>query len=694
MEVNIDLKNLRKFDLLLTYYDPENSSWDGFNPTISNYVRVEKLPGEYYYYILESYKYENGNQARHYYNLDIIRTLKEKGMLNHEFNVKRYTNVLPMTSEQENYFWRNQGVKLNANVRESIDNAGIKYSNNDNVQRVWENIKWIYIWLQPRKKQTASEHDEDISYQYMFEKQILENIIDVISTALPLNQEWRKAKWFEPQDPGFYAYPVGQLYKATDTNLYYRFIEERRVTGKNDFGMLIYDTFRRFESVTDFNYSLVKYYLPDIPYVEITNLPNNLYCLVVPTVDIEVLGFWYGGGIIPSYSQKIRSWSVDNILPYLFDIDSNNNWNNYIADIKISNLPPFDLNDSTIWMSTKYNSTQPQINMQLQDINDNFSPLKTLTDKTITVSDTQIEDTKIFLPFLRNKPAELLELELENGLPLVNKENTVYKKYMLSVVEQRVELDIPLLRNDNATHLYYYEDISPGRNNIMIGYAPRFENPKETIYYLIHSPNTIIMTRDTTLPIFTDAYQSYVASNKNFIQQAELQRNTQLQQALIQSGASLVGSAAVGLTMKEYNPTASVLNSVGGAVNAFIAKDAQEKNFRWSLENMKSAPGNYKAAAATLSFMLTLDIYDVWIETFRSNNFDIVMFDNIIVNLGFEYFDFPYRLSVVLDNAYQGVGQKRFLQGRLTGITFTPTLNMPLLNILQQHLEEGVNIFL
>mgnify|MGYP001276820829 CR=1 FL=1 len=214
LEVNVDLSNISRINLLL------DNDYQNYN-----YIKVAITENDYYYYFLETWTYYNSQKLKFQFKIDIIRTLQEKGLLNHEVNVLRYSNILEMTDEQKAYFWKNQETKLSSAQIKKYDMARIKYSDDDEVQRVWGNMKWLYVWLQPKKTQSIELGGKPYVYQYSFTKQIKEHIIETTSDQLPLDLMAYNSAGSEPT-PGWYDYPVGQVYYCTDTQKYYRFVQE------------------------------------------------------------------------------------------------------------------------------------------------------------------------------------------------------------------------------------------------------------------------------------------------------------------------------------------------------------------------------------------------------------------------------------------------------------------------------------
>lgn len=681
-EVNVDVKNIGSFDLLL---DDKYQTY--------NYIKVAKSETDYAYYYLEAQKYYNSTTTRFYYKLDVIRTMKEKDMINHDVNVTRYSNILDMSDEQKAYFWNNQDVKLSSNVIESYKEAYIPYNDDEEVRNKWYNMKWLYVWLQPRDNQSKAAGGTTQLYQYNFKKNITETI-NVVATEdeLPIGATikhyvltYKGMDYYE-----LLAFPENSVWYAEDTQRYFRVVKHRR-WWLADQDMEYYWT---MDGLKDFEYTTTEYFLHTIPEVKISDVPNSLYCMVLPFTEVSVVRNYIDSNGL-SKTKKL-SWSADNVIPYLFDVEAENNWNEFIVDIKVSMVPPISLNSQKFefGLDKQASNDIPAVIIPNTIPGNDFTPLETLSSHTVRTEGANTLVSEVFIPFMNTKITELVELDVNFKLPEVTKENVVQKKYYLSTVEQRQELDVPLLNHTKATRLYYYEDLFPGRTNVMMGYGPIEGSKREILYYLLHSPSTLFFDRDTSLPVFTSNYASYIASNKNFIQQAQLQRNSELAQSLISSGSSAIGAGAASAGLATYNPIPAAMNAGAKAINAGITHAVQKKQFNWAVSNMKAAPGNYKAATSTVSLMLSLGLFTLWLEQYKTNEFDVNIYNDLINDIGYEYFQFSYNLKVILDNVFTGTETKKFLQAKITGLTKDVVINLPLIKILQKQLQEGVNIYL
>lgn len=657
-ELNVNLNNLRNIKLILPV-----------NYVNYNYIKV--IDGsKFYYYILDNFKYYNNDQVELDYRLDVVRTFSERRDRDLDVRLTKFSELISFNDlQKESYFWKNQDIKLSGEIFKDKNDVIIDTNHSQEVREYLNETKWIYIWLQPK---TAKADDEgNVTYQYKLTQRISENVIDITSNDLPgvyayrwiYGDEWKRfdnnqvVEW-----PN--SYQVGQIYYTTDTEKYYQFrewITGNGMTKKHNRGFFELDNYKN-DNV---------WYIRDLNPVTNQFLPTSAYCIVLPTQTIFVN--------YPGRSQ--RMWDANSFLNMILDGDKEESWLPNIIDMQISNMPPIDLSNLDVTKTFGYLT-----------ITSDFYGLQGFHGTVEHYKSGEKQTLYDFIPALTYKLSE--PIKYNSDFKLVNKinqETLVYNKHYLSMFENRVELDIPLLVNDNALQLYLYEDIQPGRSTVMLGFAPE----ENTLEYLIHSASTLLIDRDLSLPIFTTAYEQYVSTNKNFVKQAELSRNTQLQQGLVNSGSQVLGASAVSLSMESYNPSNTLIRATGGAANTLIAYNAQKKQFNWSVDNMKSAPGNYKGASATTSIILTLMMSGYWIENYTSTEFDKYLYKDVISEIGYDYFDMRFKLSEVLNKLSNGLSQSRgFIQGRLIGIDFEDYELNILSYILNEELIKGVKVYL
>lgn len=709
-EVNVDLRNISNISLLLP------NEFEKYN-----YIKVE-YKNKDYFYLLDTWDYYNNEKLTFRYKIDIIRTLHESNHLSNEVTVQRSSTLLDMNNKQLHYFWKNQSTKLGADLIKNYFDASPNYSPRDIVQRAWGNTKWVYVWLQPSIIKQATTTTGQIPYQYYFDRSSREDYITVNSYEIPLNRETYRYKWSilvgtkegsfvmgsqsAPFGEGvsfWNDYPINQLYYVQDLNRWYRYeaytrtdwVVLRGPTGSKSVRLKV----QGFRPEAEFEQNIQRTYFNDLPIVPLGDASTNLHCLVFPTKTITVERQILIGVLGADIITKTFYWGIENFLPYIFDVESENSWGPMIADIKISNVSPV-FGDSKTYRLESDDGVNPKIIIPASvpgtSIND-LAGLNTLyiNNQAATVDGETItlispDNQNIIYPALRYKQEDLVELQSPFTLPTTNKQNVVFKKYYLSIAEDRVELDIPLLNSDGATQLYMYDDIGPGRNNTIVGFANPDLPIQERIYYLLRSPSSLFLSRDNTLPIFTSSYAAYSADNKNFIQQAELQRKTALYQGLVSGSAGASGSA-----ITYENPAAGMLSATGEAANAVIRYQSEKKLFNWQLDNLKSASGSYKAASSTISLMLSLGLMRIWLEEYETDELDINIYNRLIDDIGFEYFDYSYTLSKIIEAMLQERNNKYYLQARLTGITAPyEDISLPLINILYDTLLKGVNIFI
>ena len=658
-ELNVNLNNLRNIKLILPV-------------SYTNYNYVKVIDGsKFYYYILDNFKYYNNDQVELDYRLDVVRTFSERRDRDLDVRLTKFSELISFNDlQKESYFWKNQDIKLSGDIFKDKNDVIIDTSHYKDVGEYLDETKWLYIWLQP--KDTVSDKDTNVPYQYKLTQRISENVIDVLDVDIPKDTAtWDKFRKAWTIGNGLSAsdvvdwpteFLIEQIYYATDTEKYYIFREWTS-------GSTIRK--RAFEELRDYNNDDV-WYINNLKPVKNQFLPTSAYCIVLPTQTIYVH--------YPNGSQ--RKWDANSFLTMILDGDKEDSWLPNLIDMQISNIPPIDLNNLLISKNAIGSLNIASDIYGLQGFHGTVEYYRGNVEQTL----------HDFIPALTYKLSEPIKYKSDFKLvDKINQETLIYNKHYLSMFENRVELDIPLLINDNALQLYLYEDIQPGRSTIMLGFAPE----ENTLEYLIHSASTLLIDRDLSLPIFTTSYEQYVSSNKNFVKQAELSRNTQLQQGLVNSGSQTLGASAVSLSMESYNPSNTLIRATGGAVNTLIAYNAQKKQFNWSVDNMKSAPGNYKGASATTSIILTLMISGYWIENYTSTDFDKHLYKDVISEIGYDYFDMRFKLSEVLDKLSNGLSQSRgFIQGRLIGVDFKDYELNILSYILNEELIKGVKVYL
>lgn len=673
-EVNVNLRDLRNIDLFL----PKDY-------IKYNYIKVIDNDNSYFY-ILDNYRYESGDNVRLFYKIDIIRTLRNFNNLDYNIRLNKYSGEMNLSDKQKNYFWNNQSIKLGGNILN--DNVNVFPKRLETVisgPPLLQGMQWVYIWLKPRQEQLENQ----VRSQYKMRKVNMGDtaVVDKPYTSIPNPN----AEYFTTFSSNYYSiefghdwfdnYPVGTVFKTVDpnsgNNIFYVSKQKRNSWFEQLLGVIM--TTRWVEVTTEpINNEI--YSITDMPVIDSGSISLPLHLLAFPVDNVR---FYYN-------TDKWYDWGIDNVLPYLNDPTAENDWADNIVDVKISSIPPFDVTLA----ATFVRDNEPCI---MHSGYGNFPGMLHNVkrfDGTVVDTDKELEND-IYIPSLAFKPSGLLEMESDFKIQnvIVNRNNTIYNKFYISVLEDRIELDIALLKHDNATKLVYYEDISPGRSNIMLGFTVKGDNE---LRYLVHSPSTLSLDRDLSLPLFTSAYGEYLANNKNFMAQAELSRKTQLTTGLINSGAQGVGAAAVSLTMPGYSPINAVARAAGGAANSIITYKAQQQQFKWSLDNIKSSPGSYKAANATLITRYNLGLMFPWISKYTSTDFDIELYEQLVEEIGYEYFDYKFKLRDILTNLESNYNKPTaILQGRLVGLGVTEmdaeiTI---LLSVLNEKIQEGIQVY-
>lgn len=687
-EVNVNLQDLRNIDLLLP------KGFDRYN-----YIKVEdETEKATYYYILERYKYNSGNQVRLNYKIDILRTLREINDLDLDLRLNKYSGELPFSSEDvKTYFWNNQDIKLSGDViskHEEIYPIKEEQHEGDSILR---GMQWVYIWLQPRPEQKINGKVN----QYYLIKTNLEDIIHMEASELPIGiTDYTYFKVPNITNPGsptlpvkgefthsiFRKYPIGTLFYDELNDNYY-VIRGSSNSWWDRFWTGNWYEYRWLDE-SPVPYEKEVYATRRMPIIKNGQVPLPLHVMVFPIETLYIRRKKF-------VKDEDLVWGIDEVLPHLNDPSAENNWMDFVVDIKVSQIPPFDISQ----FKSKREGFKPIIYSEdiFTDLPNMISRVKKYQYHDDDLFGPEL-DNDMYIPSLISKPSGLITMDTNfsiKDLP-IDKESMLYNKYYLSVLEERIELNIPLLKHDKAYELMYYEDTAPGRNNILIGFVPEGIVESEKIRYLIHSPSTLSIDRDLSLPLFTSAYGNYLANNKNFMAQAELSRKTELTQGLITSGSQAVGALAVSASLPGYSPINAISRAAGGTINSIVAYHAQKKQFQWNLDNIKSAPGSFKSANATLITRYALDQVHPWISIYTSSDLDKQLHSQLLEEIGYDYFDYKFTLKEVLDNLFSNYHNSLALvQGRLTGrnITFRETWIMVLIYILDEKLQEGIKVY-
>lgn len=672
-DLNVNLNDLRSIELTL----PRDY-------IKYNYIKIIDVNYNYFF-ILDNHRYSGGNMVRIFYRIDILRTLKDFNDLDYPVRLNKYSGLLPLENKQSLYFWKNQSIKLGGNVVSDYIPIIPPIKEHDPRENyILRGTDWIYIWLQPKPEML----ENDIRYQYKFKRSHISlDVVEIITSQLPeLNQPYTMdfGTGISSFPPLLEQYGEGTILHDLDEDLYY--VIKQKMNPKWQQILMNIRIMTRWVEATVAPVDKVSYAITELNPIDNEGVSIPLYALVFPTTTLKYT-YWNTNG-----DSVSLMWGINEILPYLNDPVSENSWANNIVDLKISKVPPIDLSD----VQTSNHGLQPTISQkQLKPLGNLHHNVKKFNSEDFDINN--LVENDIFIPSVLVKPSGLVEVESQFNLDTleVNKESLIYDKYYLSVLEDRVELDVSLLKHNGAINLLYYEDITPGRSNVLLGYVPKGEL-NEQIKYLIHSPSTLSLDRDLSLPLFTSDYSDYLSTNKNFMAQAELSRKTQLTQGLINSGAQTVGAAAVSLTMPGYNPINAVARAAGGVTSSIVTYQAQNKQFNWNLDNIKSSPGSYKAANSTLMTRFNLKQTSPWITKMTSSEFDIELYEQLLEEVGYEYFDYKFSLKTVLNNLLEDYNKPLgLIQGRLTGlglIELDVDLSI-LLNILHEKLQEGIGVY-
>lgn len=249
-----------------------------------------------------------------------------------------------------------------------------------------------------------------------------------------------------------------------------------------------------------------------------------------------------------------------------------------VKAIKYSFIPPFKIDDMSanfvihstgnmFWINNNYN------------VFDGYLPTSA-NDVGFAVMRGQYIDDKILLTSKEFK-AKYLTQSIENEPKMYNED---YATYRLFIGGQQI--DLPVSKTSFAPKFYYHEILTPEITKGMICYATSEETIFGSVDNNVFSTDTeenltgFSFTIDFSLWIANDAYDNYIANNKNYLQ---IIANNNLIKGI---GGAFAGSIAGGIG------NGSIAGGIQGIAGALFNQIISMRNAQLTLDNMRNTPQN------------------------------------------------------------------------------------------------------
>ena len=281
--------------------------------------------------------------------------------------------------------------------------------------------------------------------------------------------------------------------------------------------------------------------------------------------------------------------------------------------------------------------------------------------------------------------------------PKIN--NADYKDVVINIVGSQYLMDYQKLNNRNPKFTYL-EPLTCDTTRVIVRY--KSENNNE-IYneYLSNSFSGLIYTNDLSLPIANDAFNNYLANNKN----AYLSFQNQQQYAIDKTALS-IGKTAVNTIL---DPTKLVMNGIGVAEQGIgLGMDLafKQTQFDLSMDNMKAAPLMLSNANGSALFGNSVNQYGVYIELYEGLDTELEMANDIMFRDGYNYNrfdDFKSQLNIrhyfnyvkAIIGSLSGVpmseeSRKDFKQRVASGLRFWYIKNQPTIDYTKENYENSL----
>ena len=305
-------------------------------------------------------------------------------------------------------------------------------------------------------------------------------------------------------------------------------------------------------------------------------------------------------------------YNASNDTRYLWDINSffNNNKSliPYLYNVRISPSSPFGTLETSSYVKF-YRYQRGLTSRTIYEVNgnnDNFSQIGELltytngdgTDATIILrnngefgsgaTEQNVNDTvsnllslnsfyndTIDASYIKSAKSIKKEVKLYNGIikAKINSANNEGSEYNL--------LNLIYHKDDNGTYSLN-ESIVPGITRFYHGLICDNSIYNDKNYNTLKQNNTSV---DTTIPYSINQYDTYLAQNKNFYQQTNLQYGSQF-------GTSVLSNLVTGVTAGLSGNVGGAIGSITSAITSGVNTAVNFKERDYQMDNLKNAPTN------------------------------------------------------------------------------------------------------
>lgn len=199
---------------------------------------------------------------------------------------------------------------------------------------------------------------------------------------------------------------------------------------------------------------------------------------------------------------------------------------------------------------------------------------------------------------------------------------------------------------DSAGNSFTYDKQKIGQNDISFLYTEPMQNEISRSYLRLFAAYTtkglyiqstqvnymgLVSSIDNSLPFANEAYQSFLANNKNF----HMQNALGYIQGAVNSGIG-IGKSVAGNLLKGDIASAAV-SGITDTITASVNLGMNVAQKELSIDNMRNAPSSLKNANGNALFNIAVGSMGLWIEEYNAMDNDKKQLDDLMYLSGFSY---------------------------------------------------------
>lgn len=210
-----------------------------------------------------------------------------------------------------------------------------------------------------------------------------------------------------------------------------------------------------------------------------------------------------------------------------------------------------------------------------------------------------------------------------------------YKTLTLSFGGSTFDIDLQKVNRESII-FGYTEMITPDvtKGLLRFGFAENLNQNKKPIFNSDYADsfNGFMFSNDLSLPYSKNAYDTYMANNKNAYLSFQNQQSNMVNKAIIGKSGTLVNTI-----LNPVNAINNLTNSLQDTANLFIDYNYNQTQFNLSMDNMKNAPDSLANANGNAIFQAAATEFGIYAEIYEGLDVEMEMANDIMFRDGYNY---------------------------------------------------------